>query len=93
MADPKKGGVPNHGGASTGPKTKAGHDRCTAGRVALYNARKAAGFPAIQRRPKPKPAPSPAAPKWQETKEQREERVREILAKRYTPEQMKKMGW
>jgi hypothetical protein len=31
----------NHGGVSTGPKKH--HDRCTAGRVALYKRRRAAG--------------------------------------------------
>ena len=48
-----------HAGCSTGPKTPEGKARCTAGRVRLYNERRAAGLPCIQRKPNFAPAPSP----------------------------------
>ena len=42
----------NHGGKSTGPKSKDGHDRCTAGRIAYYAARRAAGLQPLPRQTK-----------------------------------------
>ena len=56
-------------GCSTGPRTPEGHARCLEGRIRLYNERRAAGLPAIVRKPKvaprasdtlPRPTPTPA---------------------------------
>jgi hypothetical protein len=57
----KNGRCPSHGGKSTGPRTKQGHDRCTAGRIAYYAARRAAGLPVLPRAPKPAPRASPVS--------------------------------
>jgi hypothetical protein len=46
----------NHGGASTGPRKH--HDKCTAGRVALYARRRELGLPCIVRKPKAAPTAS-----------------------------------
>jgi hypothetical protein len=49
---PRNGRCKQHAGHSTGPRTIEGKARCSAGRVALYNRRRAAGLPCINRRPK-----------------------------------------
>lgn len=54
-----------HGAFSSGPKTPEGKARCTAGRQKLYDARRAQGVPAIQRRPKRKPVATPSLPRPQ----------------------------
>jgi hypothetical protein len=46
-----------HAGCSTGPRTLEGKARCTAGRQRLYDERRAAGLPCVQRKPKPAPQP------------------------------------
>jgi hypothetical protein len=66
----RNGRCRNHAGCSTGPKTPEGKARCTAGRIRLYNARRAAGQPAIMRRPKDAPRAS-ATPETPETKRAR----------------------
>ena len=53
---PRNGRCKQHAGCSTGPKTPEGKARCTAGRIRLYDQRKAAGLPAIVRKPKTAPA-------------------------------------
>jgi hypothetical protein len=49
---PRNGRCKQHAGHSTGPRTVEGHARCLAGRQKLYDARRAAGLPAIMRKPK-----------------------------------------
>jgi hypothetical protein len=71
----------NHGGKSSGPKKH--HDRCTAGRIALYARRRAAGLPAIIRKPKVAPAASPRAWEWTETPAERRQRIVADLKIRY----------
>ena len=56
---PRNGRCKQHAGHSTGPKTPEGHQRCLEGRQKLYNQRKAAGLPAITRRPKAPQAKPP----------------------------------
>ena len=63
MAQSKTGGVFNHGGKSTGAKTSEGKARQAAGRQKLYNERRAAGLPCINRAPKPAPRTAPK-PLW-----------------------------
>ena len=46
---PKNGRCPSHGGLSTGAKTPKGKARQTAGRLAYYAARRAAGLPVLPR--------------------------------------------
>jgi hypothetical protein len=59
----RNGRCRNHAGCSTGPRTIEGHARCLEGRLKLYAARRAAGLPAIVRKPKPAPV-RPARPAW-----------------------------
>jgi hypothetical protein len=81
----RNGRCRNHAGCSTGPRTVAGHARCLAGRLELYRRRRAAGLPAINRRPKVAPAASTSPPKWTwtESPEGRRQRVLEMLRIRY----------
>ena len=69
----KNGRCPNHGGHSTGPRTRSGHDRCTAARIASYARRRELGLPCFVRKPKPAPAVRASLPP--ETPEQRRARI------------------
>jgi hypothetical protein len=71
----------NHGGASTGPKKH--YDRCTAGRIALYERRRAVGLFCIVREPKNAPAIKFAPWSWQESPKQRKARIAAELKARF----------
>ena len=73
----------NHGGASSGPKSRAGHDRCTAGRIAYYQRRREAGLPILPRQPKPEPQSVKMAPWRQETEAERKARIIRELNERW----------
>jgi hypothetical protein len=79
----KNGRCPNHGGHSTGPQTRSGHDRCTAGRLAYYARRREAGLSVL---PRKKRAPRVAPEAWRlpiETAEQRRQRIIADLKRRF----------
>jgi hypothetical protein len=80
----KNGRCPNHGGHSTGPRTRSGKDRCTEGRLKLYAARRAAGLPVLPRKPKVEPVASPEPRRWNwtETPEAKRERILQDLRNR-----------
>jgi len=80
----RNGRCVNHGGTSSGPKTKAGHDRCTAGRIAYYEARRAAGLSPLPRKAKAAPTgiyERPGLPP--ETPEAKRERILQDLRRRF----------
>lgn len=81
---PKNGRCASHGGKSSGAKTLEGKARQLAGRIRLYNERRAQGLPCINRRPKPAPRATPAPPVV--TPEERRARAIAEL-KRLLPEQ------
>lgn len=62
------GGVPSHGGLSTGAKSPEGKARQTAGRLAYYAARRAAGLPVLPRKAKAAPRTSPKPPEAKSVK-------------------------
>jgi hypothetical protein len=73
-----------HAGLSTGPRTPEGHHRCLEGRQKLYDQRKAAGLPAINRKPKVASAAIPERPRLSpESDAARRERIFADLARRY----------
>jgi hypothetical protein len=87
----RNGRCRNHAGCSTDPKTAEGHARCLAGRLALYERRRAAGLPAIQRKPKNAQAAILEAVRLPpETPEAERARIVEDLRKRY-PDRMEKL--
>jgi hypothetical protein len=67
---PKNGRCPSHGGLSTGAKTPEGKARQTAGRLAYYAARRAAGLPVLPREAKAAPRAAAAPPRAQKTNRQ-----------------------
>jgi hypothetical protein len=65
---PRNGRCKQHAGHSTGPRTIEGTARCTAGRIRLYNERRAAGLPCIIRTKKNAPRATLKPPRAQPKK-------------------------